>query len=233
MFRLPPDYKNQAQVIINKGIQNLSIKKVGMITSTDHDSRIFANEIVTGLQKEFKVPAFHFQVAKSNVNFKDITQRITSFAVEGIIIHLDEDQLLDLLGQLQISGTQLPVFLPWIPGILPEKLKTYYRGDLFYLAPFSETDNPDFRTFSQKYFQLYREDPTPAAAYTYDAVCILIRCLKQSGLNKTALREAIVKINNYQGVTGKISWDNGGGNQAGGMLRFLFHAGGQISSKIR
>jgi hypothetical protein len=37
-------------------------------------------------------------------------------------------------------------------------------------------------------------------------------------LNRTRLLEVIASIIDYQGVTGKISWDNGGGNKTNGFL---------------
>jgi len=44
---------------------------------------------------------------------------------------------------------------------------------------------------------------------------------KICGLNRARIRDTIFDFCNYEGVTGKISWDNGGGNLVQPVLRTL------------
>ncbi len=222
MFRLPPDDQKQAEIIVRKGIQALSLDKVGLITSTDHDGRIFALEILAKMKAEQPPPVFHFQLSRPNVDFNDIVQRVASFNPEGVIVRLPLVETLDLLDHFQNSEFHVPVFIPWIPGIREENLTKRYAGDIYYVQPFSETGNSAYAAFARTYQKRYGTSPTPGAAYTYDAVNLLVQSLQKSGLNRPGLRDAIAGFGDFQGVTGKISWDNGGGNQAEPVLRTLF-----------
>jgi len=221
MFRLSPDYKSQAKVIVNRGIRVQSLKKVGLITDADHDGRIFAKEIIAALKSELDHPLFHFEVPVSNSNFNEITQRAITFKVDGMIIYLQRGDVTKLLSQLQKNDCSISVFLPWIPGLDIENLSKVYDGPTYFVEPFLHSDSPVYASFKQNYHQRYGTFPPPSAAYTYDAVHLLVRSLNESGLNRSRLRDAIAQIDNYHGVTGKISWDNGGGNQALPILRSL------------
>ncbi len=222
MFRLPPDDQKQAEIIVRKGIQALSLDKVGLITSTDHDGRTFAVEILAKMKAEQTPPVFHFQLSLPNVDLNDIVQRTASFDPEGVIVRLPLAGTLDLLDHFQNNDFHIPVFIPWIPGLREEDLTKRYDGDIYHVQPFSETGNSAYAAFARTYQKRYGTSPTPGAAYTYDAVCLLVQSLQKSGLTRPGLRDAIAGIGDFQGVTGKISWDNGGGNRAEPVLRTLF-----------
>ena len=136
MFRLPPDDQKQAQVIVNKGIQALSPKRIGLITSADHDGRTFAAAILAKIKAEQTPPVFHFQVSPANVDLKNIVQRTASFKPEGVAIRLPTAGMLDLLDHFQNSGFHIPLFSPWIPGLPEQELTKQYNGDILYVQPF-------------------------------------------------------------------------------------------------
>ncbi len=221
MFRLPPNDEKQAEIIVQESAQILALDKVGLITSTNHDSRTFAAEALTKMQSEQTPPAFHFQLSLPNVDFNDVVQRVASFDPEGVIARLPLAATLDLLDYFQNSEFDIPVFIPWIPGLSEEDFIKRYDGNIYYVQPFSGTGNPTYAAFAQTYQQRYRTSPTPGAAYTYDAVNLVIQSLKKSGLNRPDLRDAVANIGDFQGVSGKISWDNSGSNQADPVLRSL------------
>jgi branched-chain amino acid transport system substrate-binding protein len=215
IFRLPPDDQVQAQVILERGIETLSLQRVGLITSTDHDGRIFAERMVRAMTRKNIPPVFHFQVPLSNVTFNHIVDRVAQFNPAGVIMRLPRAKTLEILSCFQNNAVDIPILIPWIPGLLEEDLAKQYDGDILYVQPFTETGNPAYAVFAKVYEERYGIPPTPCAAYTYDAVNLLVQSLQTSGLNRASLRNSIELNDNYQGVTGIISWDNGGGNRVG------------------
>jgi branched-chain amino acid transport system substrate-binding protein len=111
--------------------------------------------------------------------------------------------------------------IPWIPGLNYKDLRQFYSGDIYCIEPFNRLSNTNYEKFARKYKKLYGVNPTFGAAYTYDAVHILARAIKKSGLNRTHLRKAIFELQDFKGVTGHINWDNGGGNLAQPVLRVI------------
>lgn len=212
IFRLPPDTEEQVNMIVDGGIKAMALARVGLITSVDHDGRIFADEVRQSLAAAKLAPSFHFQLAP-HFDVDDIVEGIDSFRPDGIVISLPHDELIGLLNALRESNISLPIFLPWIPEIGSEILVGAYSKDIFYVEPFSTSWNPAYSGFAEKYLERYGCHASASAAYTYDAVNIVTMSLRRSGLNRGSLRAAIFAIENFHGVTGPVSWDNGGGNE--------------------
>jgi ABC-type branched-subunit amino acid transport system substrate-binding protein len=52
-------------------------------------------------------------------------------------------------------------------------------------------------------------------------VNLVAEALETSGLNRAALRDAIVARSGFAGATGAVSWDNAGGNRGEPVLLVL------------
>jgi ABC-type branched-subunit amino acid transport system substrate-binding protein len=218
MFRLPPNDQAQAEVLVRDGLQALSLEKVGLITSTDHDGRVFAEEILDEMHSNVGAPVFHFELSLANIDIEEIALRVQSFRPEGVIVRLPAAATFALLRRLRQHGVSVPVLLPWIPGVRLSELTQHYDGDIRYVLPFSDVANSRYPQFAKDYNSRYGVDPTPSAAYTYDAVNLIVRSLELSGLSRSGLRDAIAG-RDYQGVTGRITWDNAGGNKGRPILK--------------
>ncbi len=64
--------------------------------------------------------------------------------------------------------------------------------------------------FVEAYRSLYQAIPTSGAALTYDALGILFRAIETKGTGGEALRQGLASTERYQGVTGSISFPDGG-----------------------
>jgi ABC-type branched-subunit amino acid transport system substrate-binding protein len=218
MFRLPPDDARQGEVIVRDGIMALSLEDVGLVTSTDHDGRTFAGEMATQMRIGGVTPAFHVEVSTSDVDLDRVVRQVLSFEPDGIVVRMPQHETLGLLDRLRGSGFRAPVLLPWVPGVLPGDLRKHYDGRVLSVQPFATGANRAHAAFARTYGERYGAPPTPSAAYAYDAMNLLVRALWQSGLNRSALRDAIAGSDGFEGVTGTISWDNAGGNAGQPML---------------
>jgi len=89
------------------------------------------------------------------------------------------------------------------------------------VRPFREMHNPAYEAFDRAYRARYGSEPTPVAAYSYDAVNLVVSALDTSGLNRPAIRDAIAANTGFVGATGTISWDNAGGNRTEPVLLVL------------
>jgi ABC-type branched-subunit amino acid transport system substrate-binding protein len=224
MFRLPPDDGKQAAVIVSDGIEANSLSSVGLITSTDHDGRVFAEEMSEQMASAQSPPVFHLEVSLENPDLEMTAARAGSFGSDGIIVRLPVEKVLAFLEAVESEGYRSPILIPWIPGLLPADLGERYTGDIHYVVPFSETDNGAYDVFVNEYSERFGRSPLPSAAYTFDALNILMRSIEQTGqvdLSRAGLRDAIAGASGYVGVTGPVSWDNAGGNEAEPTLRLL------------
>lgn len=76
-----------------------------------------------------------------------------------------------------------------------------------------DSANPRAKEFVEAYRAKYGQPPDDVAALTYDACGLIAAALEQAGSNeREALREALAKISEYQGVTGTFRFEPGSGD---------------------
>lgn len=221
MFRLPPDFKTQSEIIVKQGIINHGMQKIGLVTSNDHDGHIFSDNMLDVLKKESYTPLFHFEVPAQKFRIEETLAKVHDFEAQTLVLYLPPDIIMKVLSEIEKSNIHLSVCIPWIPGFEIEKVEKLDLKNVFYVAPFDTLENGKYRLFALRYAREFGYGPTARAAYTYDAVYVLAIALNSGGLNKVDLRDAIAHGAVWEGVTGKIIWDNGGGNQGKPVLRHI------------
>ena len=221
IFRLPPDFEIQSSVICQQGIQRTSIKKVGLVTSVDHDGRTFAREMIQQLWKSEISPVFHFEIFPTKMDITELLRHLNSYDVEAMIWYLPPGYIKELMSRLAVCSSSTTIIIPWIVGVNIEELSELYPGTIFSLQPFSLISDSGYSLFDEKYCRCYGIHPPAAAAYTYDAIQLLVLSMFKSGLNRSRLRDELAGIGTFEGVTGKICWDNGGGNITEPLLKIL------------
>ncbi len=152
-----------------------------------------------------------------------MVQRVKSFKPEALILHCPVSQIKKIINHFQQKKFCCPLFFPWIPGLKENLLHTSFNATIVCIQPYAEDNTlSQYHSFVKAFQDEYGEYPDPCAAYSYDAVNILISCIKSSGLNRVKLRDKIADLEGYKGVTGKISWDNGGGNTSKPVILSTF-----------
>jgi len=68
-------------------------------------------------------------------------------------------------------------------------------------------DNPISKDFVKNFTDKYGHEPESAAAGAYDAVMMMANALKKSGPDRSAFRDVFAVSKDYEGVSGKISFD--------------------------
>jgi ABC-type branched-subunit amino acid transport system substrate-binding protein len=154
--------------------------------------------------------AFHFQVSAKQLNLTESIQRTLTFKPDGLIVYLAATEIEKLISELQNKELMMPVFIPWIPDIKSEVLSK--NENLFFIEPFLQHANSGWNLFQKKYHRRFGANPLAVAAFTYDAIYLLVHAIEKSGLNRAAIRDAIANTDYLNPVSGKISWDNTGSN---------------------
>ena len=68
------------------------------------------------------------------------------------------------------------------------------------------------KSFAARFEQSTGVPPSLAAAETYDAVTLTVHALQTAGPNRARVRDDVAKANDYDGVSGKITFDREGNN---------------------
>jgi branched-chain amino acid transport system substrate-binding protein len=222
IFRLPPDDRAQAEILIGEGTIGLGVRKIGLLTSTDHDGRYAAEELKKVMMARGLAPAFHWQIAPDEEPLEPIAQRIAESRLEGLVLRLPENRVPQFLSFLDKSGVKIPLFVPWIPGLNAEYLPSHYAGTMVLVQPFAVPKHCGaYLKFVRGYLQNYGEEPDACAVFGYDAACLIVKAIQNAGLSRTRLADALKELSGFPGASGAIQWDNGGGNRTKPAIEIL------------
>ncbi len=97
-------------------------------------------------------------------------------------------------------------------------------------------DTPKNKEFVKEYYDIVKKDPNEPnnimfAAITYDMTHIVADAMKQVGTDPTAIRDYLRSLKDYDGVTGKLSFDDKGDVQKGGIYLFEVQNGKYVKVK--
>lgn len=190
IFRLPPDDKIQAQLLVNDHITGEHLKRVGLISGTDQGSRSAGKEMADEMTRRRVTPVFHFNIPPDVPDIQALLQRTRDFRPDGLVLCLQPPILRKLLKTLQREGFRCPVSMPWVPGVELKELQTIYKGPLFMVEPFSRTGTA-YQTFIRDFKKRFGVQPVYSAAYAYDSARMIILSIRSNGLNRPAIRRGL------------------------------------------
>mgnify|MGYP000878736096 FL=1 len=72
---------------------------------------------------------------------------------------------------------------------------------------FPEDPNSIVKGFVEEYKKAYGVEPDQFAAVAYDTLGMLVKAIETAGTDRKAIRDALAQIKDYEGVTGKTSFD--------------------------
>jgi len=83
---------------------------------------------------------------------------------------------------------------------------------VFPMSSFDATaDSADVRSFAAAFNARYAAEPDVYAAHAYDTVLVLAAAVTLAGSwDADAIRDALLRIDNYEGVTGRLAFDRNG-----------------------
>ncbi len=81
------------------------------------------------------------------------------------------------------------------------------------LAPLSAGAGPAGEALARAYVGRWGEAPDDAAVQSYDAVRMTVAAVRQAGLNRARIRDAVRALAPWQGAGGLVRWDARGRNR--------------------
>jgi branched-chain amino acid transport system substrate-binding protein len=132
-----------------------------------------------------------------------------ALAFEDIVLMTDDQRKIERIKKSMKSASLDMVYLlggsGWNSPKLIEWAGRYVQGAVFCDGFFPETNRPATRQFVERFKSNFEHDPGMIEAHAYDTARIVRSIVEQSKpADRKAFREALLKIRDFDGATGKV-----------------------------
>jgi branched-chain amino acid transport system substrate-binding protein len=101
----------------------------------------------------------------------------------------------------------------WHTPDLVERAGTYAEGAVFVDGVYPESPDPAIKAVVEAYRSAYQEEPDILSAQAYDAAAMILSLLKAKKETPAAIREGLLAIRDYPGISGRTSFIGSGDAQ--------------------
>lgn len=132
---------------------------------------------------------------------------------DGLFISADHGEMYDILShiaRLNIYATIIGTEAFGDREVL-EFVQNIGREAIFSSEAFPEEENPRWQHLSQLYHNEHGKDPDRVSLLGYDSMLLLLSIF-ESVVSPTNIKEALLRTNDFEGTSGKVSFDSQGEN---------------------
>ncbi len=230
VFRPRANDALSARALAVFAVENLHLKKVGIMNSTDSFAQGYA-DIAKATLKQLGVEPVAVEVF--NNGDKDYTAPLLNMKkaeAEGVIMVAQQADAGLILKQYDGLGLRKDFKIigsnSFITKIAVNLGGAAAAEGVYAVADYVPTNpDPTSKSFTQRYISRYDTEPEFNGAFTYDAFNLLVHAIKEAGsTDRNKIRAALLATKDYPGVTQPITFrpDGEGGTQS---LIVQFHNG--------
>jgi len=206
-----PGNQLQAPVLAAELAHRIGSKPFVVIIGEDHDSRSFQAELNRNLARNALAPQFQFVYRPTDAGISDLVRRALQAQPAAVLIVADAGGSARLVRELRAADFQGEILGGPAMGRrrFLEEAGPAAEGAVLPVLVDPGENWPAFENTFRKRFQ---RSPDFAAAATYDAVQLLVAAVRQAGLNRARIGDALRALSPWDGVAGSVRWDALGGN---------------------
>jgi ABC-type branched-subunit amino acid transport system substrate-binding protein len=228
MFSCLPADDALARVLGSAIMDEIGRRPFVVLSTTDHDSHHAALELTTYLGREGRSPLYLMEFETGATDLSSMLERVATSDAAAVVVFADPIDSARMVSALRRLDGDLAVFGSHSMGrrAFLEAAGSDADGVVFPLpcdaAVFSSS-------FAAEFFSRFGRRPDCTAAQTYDTTRVTIEAIREAGLNRARIRDAIEALSPWTGVSGTIEWNSLGQNER--EVRPATIDGGRIRSR--
>jgi branched-chain amino acid transport system substrate-binding protein len=214
IFRNVADDRQMAYTLLYYLYKERGYKRVAIFRANNRYGRFGVGEFRAGSVRLGK-PApieINYEVNYENFNpdFSIQMERLERVQPEAVVLWADAAAAGNIVKTMRERGLGMPVFASErvvnpvfleIAGEAADGVIATYPYD-------PNADIPELKAFNRNYRERFGRDPDTYAAHSYDGTNMVIAAIRQAGLNRYRIRDALAEMKTYSGVTGEIAFDD-------------------------
>lgn len=227
IFRLGPSDNDQARIMAEDIYRTRGLRRVLLVAESDHDGRLGGKEFQQAVRNLAAPRVNSLLVDPLQPDFDSLLATIKKESPEAIVFWTRPEDTRQLIKRIWEDGIQTPIYLSQetaqvgyglrfaLPDAPPDaSARDVDRRGGIWTVSSAGAGSPLEESFTRRYELLTGSLPSPVAAEAYDAVRLIVRALRETGPNRTRVRDQIASVHNDAGASGLISFDQEGNNRA-------------------
>ena len=215
VFSCAPGDHVQAPILARALLSQAGKGGFAVVSCTDHDSRLFSTELLAACKQLEAFPILHLEFRPATAQFGGQLDTIRQAQPAAVALIAGPKESARFLTAMRRDGLTMPVFGGPAMGrrVFIETTGPLAEGVLFPLLWHPSAAGQGSADFARRFEERFGVQPDYTAACTHDATTLLIQAVRQGGLNRVRIRDALRQLSPWTGVTGTITWDPTGQNQ--------------------
>jgi len=206
-----PDDRQQGYALADYIFNQLKLKRVGILRATNRYSRMGDAVFFDVARRMGHQPLLEEKYEPNDQDFSAQLEVLRDAGIDGLVIWGNASQAGLILKQMRGMGMKQPVFGSSRIAY-PEVMKIAgpaAEGLVAVSALDPSRSDPDWQEFRQRYWKHFDAEPDAYAARAYDGMNILIQAIREAGLNRGRIMDALRNhhMKEYHGVTGNQFFD--------------------------
>lgn len=191
-----------------------------LLSASDHDSRMTTTELLAALKRRDRAPSRHVVFSPQEQAFVRQRAAISDVEPAAVVVIGDASASARCVKAVRSLDSEIPIFCGPRAGqrAFRQQAGEAAHGVRYPAVWNVEAGGERARSFVRQFSRRTGAEPDYTAAYTFDAMCMLISAIETTGLNRVRISERIRDLAPYDGVTGPVIWDPTGHNTGSGEI---------------
>lgn len=214
IFRNTADDRQMAYTILYYVYKERGYKRVAVLRADNRYGRFGVGEFKAGSVR-FGRPApieINYEISYQNVNpdFTIQMDRLERVKPDAVVLWADAVAAGHIVKKMRARGLDMPVFASErvVNPLFLEIAGDAAEGVIATYPYNPDAEIPELKAFNHTYRERFGEAPNTYAAHAYDGANMVIRAIREAGLNRYRIRDALAETKRYQGITGEIIFDD-------------------------
>jgi branched-chain amino acid transport system substrate-binding protein len=213
VFRVIADDRQMSYTIAHHLYHDRGFNRVAIVRANNRYGRFGIGEFrYASIRMRRPAPIeinYDMRWAELDTTFSVQIERLRRINPEAVILWGDARPAAHLVRRIREAGLSVPIYASdrviqrefvEIAGIAAEGVVA--------MSPYDPTrDDVVLKSFQARYEQQTGEEPDVYAAHAYDGMSMAIQAIREAGLNRYRIRDALAGMHRYHGVTGEIMFD--------------------------
>ncbi|MGH6630106.1 MAG: ABC transporter substrate-binding protein, partial [Burkholderiales bacterium] len=214
MFRVVSSDAAQARLFAGDIYGTRALERVLLVTEGDHDGKVGREEFAKAAQRLNASVPTAFEIPAPGSAADTVAAQIRSTRPQAIVVWASAEAAARVFAALRGSNAEFYVCHKALQEPFLSVAREVNTARLWTASASGSSAADSRREFDRRFRARSGTPATPAAREMYDAVRLIAARLRESGPNRARLRDALAARGEYRGVSGTISFDGAGNNQA-------------------